>query len=170
MPNGGVKHVLESIRAFYELHSKYPDWKLELVGSGYLEEDCKNLIIKLGAKEYITVFGWLNKDRVISVTNEWKYNMLTSDHEGLPNSMIELMGKGVPMIATPVGGIPDLLKDNVNGFVLNGVTVATIKEGLERAITASNYEQLTRSAFDTVSERFSMEGAKIEAGELLSSW
>lgn len=166
----GVKHVIESIKAFQEIHSKYPDWSLELVGSGVQEEECRQLISSLGGDQYITVFGWTEKDRVKIITDEWKWNMLASDHEGLPNSMIEMMGKGIPIIATPVGGIPDVLKNGVNGFVLAGTTVEAIKIGLERAITESDYAGMANAAFNTVSKRYSLDGAKNEAKESLSSW
>ena len=166
----GVKHVIESINAFYELHNEYPDWSLELVGSGLQEDECRELIKKLEADQYIKVFGWMDKEKVKQITDEWKYNMLASDHEGLPNSMIEMMGKGIPIIATPVGGIPDLLKDHINGFVLSGTSVADIKEGLLRAITADNYEELTQNAFNTVKEKYSLSGAKKETTDVLLAW
>lgn len=166
----GVKHVIESIHAFHELHNLYPNWSLELVGSGLQENECKKLINELGADQYIKVYGWMNKESVIQITDEWKYNMLASDHEGLPNSMIEMMGKGIPIIATPVGGIPDLLTDNVNGFVLSGTTVSAIKDGLFRAIAADNYDELARNAFNTVNEKYSLTGAKREAAEVLLTW
>ncbi len=166
----GVKHVLESIRAFCDLHEAYPEWKLEMIGSGIQEEECRKLVDDLGAGDFIKLYGWVDHDAVAKITDEWKFNMLASDHEGLPNSMIEMMGKGVPIIATPVGGIPDLLKDGENGFRLKGTTVEDIKEGLKKAITAENYEQMSKAAFETVREKFSLDGARREAAELLINW
>lgn len=166
----GVKHVLESIQAFCQVHEKHPGWKLEMIGSGVQEEECRTLVDDLGAGDFVKLYGWVDHDTVAKITDEWKYNMLASDHEGLPNSMIEMMGKGVPIIATPVGGIPDLLKDGENGFRLKGTTVEDIKEGLSRAITAENYEQMSTDAFETVSKKFSLDGARKKAAETLLNW
>lgn len=166
----GVKHVLEAIHAFVEVHDMYSDWELELVGSGVLDNECRELIKKLDAQEYIHFYGWVEKNQVPKITRKWKYGLLPSDHEGLPNSMIELMGIGVPFIATPVGGIPDILMDNINGFILDGATVAAVRKGLERAMSAQNYVQLSESAFASIKERFSLESARKEAEETLSNW
>ncbi len=166
----GVKHVMESIRAFCELHEIHPDWKLEIIGSGIQEEECRKLVDDLGVDQFIKLYGWVDHDSVAKITDEWKFNMLASDHEGLPNSMIEMMGKGVPIIATLVGGIPDLLKDGENGFRLRGTTVEDIKEGLNKAITAENYEQMSMNAFETVNKKFSLDGARKEAAETLLNW
>lgn len=165
-----VKHVLESIQAFAELHREYPDWKMELIGSGKLEEECKRLIKELEAEDYIRLWGWVNHDQVEVITNEWNFNMLASDHEGLPNSLIEMMGKGVPVIATPVGGIPDLLQEGVNGYVLRGTSVSDIKEGMIKALTSENYEVMAKNAFETVESRYSLEKAQKETKAVLSGW
>lgn len=166
----GVKHVIEAIKAFYEIHEMYSGWSLELVGSGVQEEECRKLISDLGADRYITVFGWTEKERVKTITDEWKWNMLASDHEGLPNSMIEMMGKGIPIIATPVGGIPDLLVDGKNGVVLAGTSVSAIKDGLTKALKAENYTDMSTAAYNTVCKRYSLDGAVHEARETLTSW
>ncbi len=166
----GVKHVMESIQAFNEVHMEHPEWKLEMIGSGLQEEECRQLVKSLGAEEYIKLFGWVDHDTVESITSEWKFNMLSSDHEGLPNSMIEMMGKGVPIIATMVGGIPDLLRDGENGIVLEGTKVEDIKVGVLKAIKATNYEQLSTEAYKTVCNKYSLTGAKKQAMQLLTNW
>ena len=166
----GVKHVVESIHAFYEIHQIYPEWKLEMIGSGIQQEECQNLIDELEANSYIKLYGWVGHETVRKITDRWQFNMLTSDHEGLPNSMIEMMGKGIPIIATFVGGIPDLLVDGVNGFKLNGTTVEDIKKGLQKAITCGNYEELSVEAFKTTSTKYSLEGAMKDATLELLYW
>lgn len=165
-----VKHVIEAIHAFVELHEDYPQWSLEIIGSGVQEKECKELIKALRAEEYITLFGWLDRRQISMITDMWKYNMLVSDHEGLPNSMIEMLAKGVPIIATPVGGIPDFLKDKESGFVLEGTTVEAVKVGLKRAFETDNYEQMTKTAFRSVEARFSLEGAQKNANQVLENW
>ena len=165
-----VKHVIESINAFHLIHAKYNDWSLELIGSGVQEKECLDLIRELNAEDYIKVFGWMEKEKVGAITDEWKYGMLASDHEGLPNSVIELMGKGIPMIVHPVGGIPDLLKDEENGFTLNGVTIECIQDGLKRALEAKNYHELSENAFETVYNKYTLKSAQEDAAVILSNW
>jgi glycosyltransferase involved in cell wall biosynthesis len=42
---------------------------------------------------------------------------LTSDHEGLPNALLEAMASGRPVVATRVGGVPELVRDDVDGLL-----------------------------------------------------
>jgi glycosyltransferase involved in cell wall biosynthesis len=46
--------------------------------------------------------------------------VLTSEHEGTPNVLIEAMAAGLPIVATNVGGVPEIVKDGLTGFLLDG--------------------------------------------------
>lgn len=164
------KHVLEIIEAFHEIHKTYPDYKLDLIGSGVQEEECKQLIKKLNAQDYITVYGWQDANNINNISNKWKWNILVTDYEGLPNSLIEMMGKGIPTIATMVGGIKDILKDTENGIALKGTGIKDIMEGIERAFNINDYEECCKNAYKIINDEYSLEAAKQRAFNELSDW
>ena len=164
------KHVLEIIEAFYEIHKIHADYKLDLIGSGVQEEECKQLIKKLNAQDYITVYGWQDANNINEISNKWKWNILVTDYEGLPNSLIEMMGKGIPTIATSVGGIKDILKDEENGIVLKGTSVKDIVEGIESALNIDNYEECCKNAYKKINEEYSLQASKQRAFNELSDW
>lgn len=56
--------------------------------------------------------------------------VLTSDHEGTPNVIMEAMASGLPVIATKVGGIPYLLQDNITGFLIQPGNLDELTEKL----------------------------------------
>jgi glycosyltransferase involved in cell wall biosynthesis len=60
------------------------------------------------------VFG----DKKVSALNDADIYVLPSHHEGMPISIIEAMAAGLPVVATNVGGIPDLIENNQNGIIV----------------------------------------------------
>ena len=156
------KHIHECIRAFVHFHKSYPDWNLEILGSGKDEESCRNLIKELDAEDYISMVGWVDHVEVKAYAQKWKWFMSASDHEGVPNGLIEMMGYGIPAIAHPVGGIPDVLMDHVAGYYLGGTTAMDIEEGLYKAVQTKNYDQLAKAAHETILEHFSLECAQAD--------
>lgn len=164
------KHVLKIIEAFYEIHKVYANYKLDLIGSGVQEKECKELIKELKMEEYITVYGWQDANSINEISNKWKWNILVTDYEGLPNSLIEMMGKGIPTIATMVGGINDILINYKNGIALKGTTVKDIIEGIERALKINNYEECCENAYKMIDKEYSLKAAKQRAFNELSNW
>lgn len=59
---------------------------------------------------------------------------LSSAHEGMPMSVIEALSAGCPPIATPVGGIPDMIEDGVSGFLSKDMTVESYKNAIDRCL------------------------------------
>ena len=57
---------------------------------------------------------------------------LSSSHEGMPMTILEAMSIGLPTIATPVGGIPDILDEGINGYIAKDVTVQAYYESFKR--------------------------------------
>ena len=95
------------IEAFVKYHEQYDDVTLSLVGEGVLEDECKELVKSLGAQDYIIFEG--QKTEVFEILHSSDVFVLPSIYEGMPMSIIEAMGTGLPVIATMVGGIPAML-------------------------------------------------------------
>lgn len=85
--------------------------------------------------------------------------MITSDFEGLPVALLEAMSMGIVPVCTPVGGIPNVVKDNINGVLLNSQDPAEILCQLEEKILnkISNFESLKDAARATVVANYSIE-------------
>lgn len=68
---------------------------------------------------------------------------LSSSHEGMPMTILEAMSIGLPTIATPVGGIPDILDDGINGYIASDVTVQAYYMTLKRFLENSDLNKKT---------------------------
>lgn len=157
------KHVLESIQAFAEVRKKNPQYRMEIIGSGRQENECKELIQSLQAESYIRMLGWINHDQIIERTRKWKYLLFPSDTEGMPNSVLEMMGQGIPVIASPVGGIPDIIRDGHNGWILRSCTKKEIEMCITKVIMDARYEAEAYAAMETIERKYTLLSATKQA-------
>lgn len=106
------------IDAFFKFKKKYSDFKLVFYGDGPDKDKMKMQINKLGLSESV-IFGGVT-DKPESMMAQSKMFVLTSDFEGIPNSLIEAMSLGLPCISTDCrpGGASLLIDNNYNGFVV----------------------------------------------------
>ncbi len=156
------KHIVESIEAMVRIHKNHADWILEIIGSGKQEEECKALIRKYNAESYIHMLGWVEHSELQNYVAKWKYLLFPTDTEGMPNGLIEMMGSGIPAIASPVGGISDIIQDGENGLLLMDCSVEIIAKSIEGAIAVSeeNYRLMAVSAYKEISENFTLSAAQ----------
>ena len=66
----------------------------------------------------IEFIGWVSDEKKIQYLNKADAFILPSYNEGLPISILEAMTYGLPIVSTKVGGIPEVLKDGINGFLI----------------------------------------------------
>lgn len=76
------------------------------------------MISKYGLNDIVSFEGWVSGDKKINLLNKVDAYILPSYHEGLPISILEAMSYSLPIISTNVGGIPEILKNGENGFII----------------------------------------------------
>lgn len=165
------KHVLECIEAMALLHEQYPEWRLEIIGSGRQQEECAHRIAELNAGDFVELLGWVEHDKIVEQSKRWKYLLFPTDTEGMPNGLLEMMAQGIPALASPVGGIQDIVRDGENGFLLPDCSVNEIKKGIERMILIDEetYAKYAAAAFSTVDKEYSQESATKNAQSIIGA-
>lgn len=86
-------------------------------GEGYLKSDIQKLIENLNLKDKIILKGYINNN--IDFLKSIDIFVLPSKEEGLGSVLIEAMSVGLPLIGTNAGGIPEIIEDGYNGFVVD---------------------------------------------------
>lgn len=104
------KNHIELIQAFKYVNDNNKNTKLILVGDGPLRQKIENKIKQLDLCGYVELTG--NVPNVEYYLSSSDVFVLPSIYEGLPLTVLEAMAAGLPVIATSVGGIPDIVKDN----------------------------------------------------------
>ncbi len=107
----GIGDVIEALKYLPE------NVKFWILGGGPLERNLKRLVVSNEQLEArIKFFGHVPPDEIPKYLSQADIFIRPSLSEGMGNSFIEAMAAGLPVIGTPVGGIPDFLKDGETGF------------------------------------------------------
>lgn len=147
-PQKNHRLLLDAFAAFHKIHT---DYELHIFGIGELENELKNHAKELQIKDYV-IFRGFSPDVQREIWDSAMF-VLSSDYEGISNSMIEALSMGVPVISTdcPVGGSRTYIENGVNGLLT--------PVGDQKALT----EAMVRLADDPgLAGRLSANGAKIK--------
>lgn len=106
------------INSYSNISKKHEDYKLYIYGEGELRDDLKRKIKELNLEEKVFLKGVSNniKEEIFKSS----VFVLSSNHEGMPNALMEAMALGLPVISTncPCGGPNFLIEDKVNGLLV----------------------------------------------------
>ena len=82
----------------------------------------------------ISYEGWISGEHKIRLLNQANAYILPSYNEGLPISILEAMSYQLPIISTKVGGIPEIVKDGVNGYLIEPGNKQQLKSAIDKLI------------------------------------
>jgi sugar transferase (PEP-CTERM/EpsH1 system associated) len=116
----GVKDQTTLVRAFIALVQSSPEFKakarLVLIGDGPLKAECQAFLTQAGLAE----LAWLPGERedIPEILRGLDVFVLPSQAEGISNTILEAMATGLPVVATAVGGNPELVEDGHTGILV----------------------------------------------------
>lgn len=105
-----VKNQALLVEAFARVHMRIPHTRLLLLGDGELRIHVEEKVRELELEDVVRFTG--NIPYVRDMLLQSDIFVLSSDYEGLPMTILEAMAAGLPIIATNVGGVPDIVKEN----------------------------------------------------------
>jgi colanic acid/amylovoran biosynthesis glycosyltransferase len=117
----GVEYAIQAIEI---LKNRGYQAKLLIVGDGPLKQNLRNLCRDLAIENHVEFLGAKNHDEIVEILNTAhlftapSVTSRTSDQEGIPNVLKEAMAMGLPVVSTYHGGIPELVKDGISGFLV----------------------------------------------------
>lgn len=122
----GHVYLLDAARL---LLNKMPNTTFLLVGDGHLTNRLKNHALSLGIKEKVVFTGWRND--VFQLINMFDIFVLPSLNEGMGRVLVEAMAVGKPIIASDVGGIPNLVIHGKNGLLVPAADAQALAKSIE---------------------------------------
>jgi len=152
----GIKRTDDVLLAFKSLRERGIDARLCLVGDGPDRDQVERRAHELGVMRETLFLGY--QEQVASFFAAFDVFVLPSANEGTPVTAIEALAAGKPVVATRVGGIPDVVRDGEDGFLVAPGDVEALADRLaELATDDALRERMGEAARARVRERYSVE-------------
>lgn len=146
----------DALLAFSVLHRRVPTARLLVVGSGKLAGELRATVASMGLDRFVVFAG--HRDDVPAVMSAADVVLVSSLREGMPHVVLEAMAAGVPIAATAVAGIPEMIRDRVEGLLVPASDPAAAAAAVERILNEPGLgERLAGNARDRVEREFALE-------------
>jgi len=151
----GKGHAL-LIRAFMKIRKENPAARLVIVGEGYLMESLKDLVRQMELSDAVIFTGFL--EDVPHIIATFDVAVLPSYFEGMGRVLLEAMAMEKPVVGTAVGGIPDLIEQGVNGYLVSPGSEKELASALLEILQDKNLaRKMGQAGRRKMTERFSAE-------------
>jgi colanic acid/amylovoran biosynthesis glycosyltransferase len=163
-----VKNLRLLLEACKELLTREVSFRCVIVGDGKSRDELLAEHARLGLEKAVELVGPAEQEAVRDWWQRASVAVLTSEREGMPVSLMEAAACGVPAVATAVGGIPELIEDEVTGILVAHGSRDALAAALERMLKNPDLtSQMGIQARQRAVQRFSI-GRQID--QLIDLW
>jgi colanic acid/amylovoran biosynthesis glycosyltransferase len=155
------KGLLTTLGAFRRFIADYPKARLVIAGEGPMKDVLVRRINELSLGNQVMLTGFLNQDDLRRVYAESHIFIhpselaADSNQEGIPNSMLEAMASGLPVVATRHGGIPEAVQEGVDGILVPERDESALYEAVRKLASQPDLRrQMGKQASHSVAENF----------------
>ena len=142
------------LMAMIRVWNERPDARLVFVGKGELEGKLKDAAVQAKVSDKILFLGW--REDIPQIMAAFDIFVLPSLNEGMGRVLVEAMAAGKPVIASSVGGIPDLVKNGENGFLVEPADPLALAEAVKLLIGSPELRMKMGAAGREMSEKYSV--------------
>ncbi len=133
--------------------------KAIVIGDGELRDEIEHFLSENNIQSRVDLLGWVENKQMPRYLNDIRMVVVPSDYEGLSNLVLESMACGTPVLATPVGGTPGLIRDGETGFIMEDKSPENIVKNVTRVLGHPNLEQITRNARALIEQEYTYQAA-----------
>jgi len=151
------KGVMNFVKAIPLILKCRNDVEFLIGGDGQLLNNLMEELKRNGCSEKTTFTGWIPHDKLPDYLSKLKLLVLPSYSEGIPGIVQEAMACGTPVLATPVGGVPDLIKDGETGFILENNSPECIADSVIKVLNSKDLEKIVKNARKLIEEEYAYE-------------
>jgi glycosyltransferase involved in cell wall biosynthesis len=131
-----------------------------LAGDGAIAET-KQIIREKGLQQMFEVPGWISGERKVELLKSADLFILPSYHEGLPMSILEAMAASLPIVAAAVGGIPAVVEDQGNGYLVSPGNPQELAKAIEQVFSEEGkWKRLSDRSLQIVRQKFNISTCK----------
>ncbi|MCD8237350.1 MAG: glycosyltransferase family 4 protein [Prevotellaceae bacterium] len=143
-----------------EVVKQVPGVKFVLAGAGSAEDEAaiKKLCEEKGIASRVEFPGWVRGEQKDKLLREADVFFLPSYNEGMPMSVLDAMGYGLPIVSTNVGGIPKIVHDGENGYCCEPGNVDQFAASIVHILDEdTRQKEMGRQSFEIVEKKYSLE-------------
>lgn len=163
------KGYADLIKAIAKIAKSFPDWKVVFAGNGEIERG-QSLAKELGIESQIEFAGWVSGSEKDALFRKASIFCLPSYAEGFPMAVLDAWAYGLPVIATPVGGIPDVAIDGENMLLFTPGDINELAENICKLITDTNLRgKIANASTEFAKSKFNVSTINRQLGKIYES-
>lgn len=163
------KGVVNLIKAIPLVLGQQKELEFIIVGDGPQYKEIVEMVEEGNLSSVVKFTGWVSHAELPKHMNEMQLLIIPSLTEGLPTIALEAMACGTPVIATSVGGVPELIRDGETGFILEDNSPQTIAQGIIRVLSYPNLDEVVRNAHTLIEKEYTHEATTERFRKLIAS-
>jgi colanic acid/amylovoran biosynthesis glycosyltransferase len=156
----GIRYGVEAVGSVMKEHANI---EYGIIGDGPLRNEVESIIFNMNLRGKVKLLGWKSQEEIIDYIKDTDILLAPSvigqdgDQEGIPVVLMEAMGMGLPVVSTYHSGIPELVQDNVSGFLAPERNVSVLAEKLKQCIDSRDkWPEIGMAGHKTVMENFNI--------------
>lgn len=151
----GVHDLLKAVERIKQ-HGLASDLKVIIAGIGEEEEHLKEIVHRCKIESAVEFVGWIDGEKKQRLLETSQMLVLPSYNEGLPVSILEAISYGLPVVATNVGDVSSVVRNDENGFLIQPGDIEALADAIER-IKASekNYKAFSQKSREIAEQGYS---------------
>ena len=140
----GHIYTVDAFKQYIEEYGTEQPVQLILAGGGQLLEEIQDYVEEKNLSEHIRFTGWIDKAQARDLMEQADYFVHHSivdsngDMEGIPNAIMEAMAMELPVLSTVHSGIPELVEDGVNGYLVEEKSISQYAESIKKILALSH--------------------------------
>ena len=161
IPKKGLEDLIKAAAILKQLRRAF---RVEIIGNGPLRNELENRVKQLGLGDCVEFKGQQPQESVSSAYQRASIFALPcvvsedGDRDGIPTVVLEAMASGVPVVSTPVSGIPELIESSRDGMLVPPNSPLLLAEALDRLLADSQLrDHLAQAARAKIESRFLVE-------------
>jgi colanic acid/amylovoran biosynthesis glycosyltransferase len=161
----GLDHL---IKAYGLLKERGCQFEAIIIGEGPQRSLLEKLIVDLDLKDRVRLLGNRTQNNIFEILLSCRLMVMTSTVEGIPVSLMEALAFKIPVVATCITGIPELIDDGISGFLVEPTEMEGLVAKIERLLTDEALRaKFAANGYQKVTREFDLEK---EVSKLISIW
>jgi len=161
------KGILNFVSTLPGILQENNNLKIYIIGDGPLIDQIRTSLERSDILKNVILTGWIPHEELSYYLNEFRLLILPSNTEGLANIVYESMACGTPVLSTPVGALPDFIKDGETGFIMANNSPECIQRNVIRSLSFPYLEKIVINAQELLEREFTFKSAVKRYSEIL---